>query len=79
MKKQFFVFFRRSLILATVLLSMIVPVSAALAASSHEEVFYHPQIGQGQTALGHFNHIVSVGGFFTADDNFRHAIVANNS
>jgi hypothetical protein len=40
------------------------------------EIFFNPQQGRGQTVIGNFNNIVSVGGFYSNDDKFRHAIVA---
>ena len=40
------------------------------------EIFYNPQQGQGQAVLGNFTNIVSVAGFYSDDDKFRHAIVA---
>jgi len=40
------------------------------------EIFFNPQQGRGQAVIGNFSNIVSVAGFFTPDDNFRHAIVA---
>ncbi len=46
------------------------------------EVFYNPQQGLGRTVLSNFDpavsHIVGIGGFFSNDDNFRHAIVATD-
>jgi subtilase family serine protease len=37
-----------------------------------------PPIAMGQATLGTFPGVVSVGGFFSSDDNYRHAIVATN-
>lgn len=40
------------------------------------EVRYHPDFGIMRAVLFHPGSLVDLGGFFTGDDNFRHAILA---
>lgn len=46
------------------------------------EIFYNPWVGQGQVVLANFDpaisSVVGVAGFFSADDNFRHVVVATS-
>jgi hypothetical protein len=50
----------------------------ATAAGDITEVFYHPALGVGQAPLGNFPRLVDLGAFYSADDDRRHVIVAQN-
>ena len=45
---------------------------------SISEIFFNPNIGQGQTVLTVQNGIIDLGAFYTADDQQRHAIILTN-